>query len=307
MDSVSIVIPTLNRPQALQRAIASALAQSGPFAFEILVVDNSRDGNARDLVEAMARDAAHPVRYIAAPVPGVANARNAGVAASASRWIAFLDDDEEASTNWLGRHLETARTSGAQAVFGPVLAKAEGDRAIGPLAPYFSRRFDRLDGEDVTDLAPYLGTNNSMFEREACFAVKVPFDTSMNEIGGEDTLLLKRLADEGKRFAWSARGTVTEWVPERRLSWAYVRKRKFLSGQIRVLTHWKTRPVEWSRIAFWMSAGMIQIVLHGILVIALRPFHPVRAEKARVKLHGGLGKVLWARSRPALYGSGLVS
>lgn len=309
MGSVSIVIPTLNRPKALARALASARAQTGveDLEIEILVVDNSADGNARAGVEALAAAPGPAIRYVAAPVPGVANARNAGVAAAKGDWIAFLDDDEEAAPDWLASHVATARRTGAAAVFGPVGAEAEDDKPIGPLAPYFSRFLDLPDGTDVTGRAAYLGTNNSMFERAACLGGDQPFDASMNEIGGEDTLLLRRLVAEGKRFAWSARGIVTEWVPERRLNWAYVRKRKFLSGQIRVLTHWKARPPEWLHIAFWMAAGSIQIVLHGLAALAFAPIDPIRAEKARVKLHGGLGKLLWMRSRPALYGSGLVS
>ncbi|MCX5577646.1 glycosyltransferase family 2 protein [Kaistia terrae] len=311
MGSVSIVIPTLNRPRALRRAVESALAQTdlADLDIEILVIDNSSDGNARDLVEAIAPGANRPVRYVSAPVPGVANARNAGVNAAQGRWVAFLDDDEQACETWLSRHVETARHSGADAVFGPVTARAEDGRTIGPLAPYFSRQFDRIDGEDVTDLAPYLGTNNSMFDRVRCLQGEGgPFDTSLNETGGEDTLLLKRLAEGGKRFTWSAQASVTEWVPERRMSWAYVRKRKFLSGQIRVMVHHKLHPAQWSRIAFWMCVGMAQIVLYGIAAIALRPFSRLRAQKASVKVFGGLGKVLWMpRFRPALYGSGLVS
>ena len=308
MGSVSIVIPTLNRPKALKRAVESALAQTdlGDLDVEILVIDNSSDGNARDLVESIAPGANRPVHYVSAPVPGVANARNAGVNAAQGRWVAFLDDDEQASETWLSQHVETARKSGADAVFGPVSANAENGLKIGPLGPYFARQFNRTDGEDVTDLAPYLGTNNSLFNREICLLGDGPFDTTLNETGGEDTLLLKRLVDDGRRFAWSEHATVTEWVPERRLNWAYVRKRKFLSGQIRVLTHQKS--AEWGRIAFWMCAGMAQIVLHGIAAIAFRPFNKIRAEKASVKVCGGLGKVLWMpRFRPALYGSGLVS
>jgi succinoglycan biosynthesis protein ExoM len=309
VGSASIVIPTLNRPKALARALASARAQTGgdDLDVEILVVDNSADGNARAGVEAIATAPGHVIRYVSAPVPGVANARNAGVAAAKGRWIAFLDDDEEAAPDWLANHVATARRTGAAAVFGPVGAEAEDEKPIGPFAPYFSRWLDLPDGTDVTGRAAYLGTNNSMFERAVCLAGEEPFDTGMNEIGGEDTLLLKRLVEEGKRFAWSARGVVTEWVPERRLNWAYVRKRKFLSGQIRVLAHWKSRPVEWLRIAFWMAAGSIQVVLHGLTALVFTPIDPIRAEKARVKLHGGLGKLLWMRSRPALYGSGLVS
>src|SRR5690606_10012930 len=109
--SVSIVVPTLNRPKALARALASARAQTGveDLSVEILVIDNSPDGNARAGVEAIASAAGPAIRYIPAPVPGVANARNAGVAAATGHWVAFLDDDEEATPDWLAHHVATAR------------------------------------------------------------------------------------------------------------------------------------------------------------------------------------------------------
>lgn len=309
MDVVSIVVPTLNRPQSLRRALASARAQQGlgGATVEIVVIDNSREESARSVVDAFAQEG-WPLRYVSEPRPGVANARNAGIAAARGDWIAFLDDDEEAPSDWLARLLATARATGADAVFGPVEARAEGATPIGELAPYFSRRIDRPEGAEITDLAAYLGTNNSMFRKARCLVGATPFETSLNETGGEDSLLLKRLVLHDRRFAWAAAAGVIEWAPERRLNWAYIRKRKFLSGQIRVFVHHMLGPAHWAQIPLWMAVGLAQFVGGGLAALAFWPISRARAERAAASAFGGLGKVLWTpRFRPALYGSGLVS
>jgi len=309
MDVVSIVIPTLNRQASLQRALASACGQSGleAVALDIVVIDNSAEANARDSVAGFAAQGL-PVRYLSEPRPGVANARNAGVAAAKGRWIAFLDDDEEARPDWIAQLVAVARRTQADAVFGPVEARADGAGDIGGLAPYFSRRIARPDASDITDLAAYLGTNNSMFDRARCLGGGAPFETSLNETGGEDSLLLKRLVMQGRRFAWAAPAGVIEWTSARRLNWAYVRKRKFLSGQIRVFVHRMVGPAQWGRILMWMAVGLAQCVGGGLAALAFWPFDRARAARAAATACGGLGKVFWTpRFRPALYGSGLVS
>lgn len=310
MDLVSIIIPTLNRHASLRRALASARAQAAPDVarVEIVVVDNSAEANARALVAAASEGAGWPVLYVNEPHPGVANARNAGLNAAAGGWIAFLDDDEEAAPDWLARLFAVARATAADAVFGPVEARADESGDIGALAPYFSRSLDRADGADITDLAAYLGTNNSLFARDRCLADADPFDASLNESGGEDSLLLKRLVMQGRRFAFAAEARVVEWAPPRRLNWAYVRKRKFLSGQIRVFVHRMAGPAQWGRIALWMAVGLVQFVLGGLAALAFWPWDRERSGRASAIAFGGLGKVFWTpRFRPALYGSGLVS
>lgn len=309
METVSIVIPTLNRQKSLQRALTSIRAQTGldGATIEIIVVDNSRDASAREAVAAFGADG-WPLHYLSEPAPGVATARNAGVRAAQGRWIAFLDDDEEARPDWIGEMLCTARATGAQAVFGPVEARADESGEIGGFAPYFSRAIERPDGDDITELSAYLGTNNSMFDRALCLSDDAPFEESLNEIGGEDSLLLERLTMKGFTFAWAARAGVVEWVPPRRLDWAYVCKRKFLSGQIRVFVQRMAEPGRAWRIAFWMVVGLLQFVAAGAASVALRPFDRSRAQRASASAYGGLGKVLWTpRFRPTLYGSGLIS
>jgi succinoglycan biosynthesis protein ExoM len=308
--TVSVVIPTLNRHRALARALASVLAQDLPAdtGAEIIVVDNSPDRNAEGLVGSLLGSAPIPLRFISVPRPGVASARNAGIEAARGAWIAFIDDDETATPQWLSALLGIARRGGVDAVFGPVSARAEEDVEIGPFAAYFARGVSAADGADVTRWAAYLGTNNSMFSASVCRVPGGPFEERLNSIGGEDSLFLHRLVLDGRRFAWSARAEVTEWVPRRRLDWSYVRRRRFLSGQIRTFVHDMARPRRRLEVARWMLVGIVQAILSGTLSLVLRPFHAAASRRHLIVAWGGLGKVFWmTRFRGSMYGTGLVS
>lgn len=103
---VTVIIPTFDREAMLPRAIESALAQKG-VALEVLVAD---DGSADGTPEALERYALDPrVRTLRLPHGGVCAARNAAVAASRTRLLAFLDSDDE----WLpGKLAEQVRFLG---------------------------------------------------------------------------------------------------------------------------------------------------------------------------------------------------
>lgn len=306
----SIVVPTLNRHRALARALASAMAQEGlaAGAYEIVVVDNSPDANARAIVAGLAAQSRVAVRYVSRTRPGVATARNAGIAAARGCFVAFLDDDEEASPVWLASLLGTAERTGADAVFGPVAARAEDGREIGALGAFFTRRVAAATDADVTRLHPFLGTNNSLFSRARCLAGAAPFDERLDRTGGEDSLLLARLVRGGARFAWCDEARVTEWVPPTRTTWDYVRRRTFLSGQVRTFVHAMSDPPRHGAVALWMGIGAAQFALCGAASLLLRPLDATRAAALAARARGGLGKLLWTeRFRAGLYATGFVS
>jgi len=85
--TLSIVIPTRDRPTGVRRAVESALGQSR-HDLEVIVVD---DGSV-ERVSLPAHDRLRCVRLAASAGP--AGARNAGLRAARGRWIAFLDDDD---------------------------------------------------------------------------------------------------------------------------------------------------------------------------------------------------------------------
>lgn len=88
---VDIVIPSYNRCQVLQRAVASVLNQTEKNWKLFIVDDGSSDGTSAWL------DSLTDPRIESLKIPnsGVSVARNRGAALGRSTWIAFLDSDDE--------------------------------------------------------------------------------------------------------------------------------------------------------------------------------------------------------------------
>jgi glycosyltransferase involved in cell wall biosynthesis len=103
---VSVVIPTLDRPELVTRAVASALAQTLD-AIEVIVVVDGPDGATRTALAGIADPRLHVVEL--AERGGAPNARNAGVMAAQAPWTALLDDDDEWMPTKLGVQLELAK------------------------------------------------------------------------------------------------------------------------------------------------------------------------------------------------------
>ncbi|WP_406207196.1 glycosyltransferase [Kitasatospora sp. NBC_01560] len=96
--TVSVVICTRNRTGQLRSCLDSLLRNGYPST-EILVVDNAPRSDATEhLVATRYRDR---VRYVREPVPGLARARNRGLAAARGEVVAFADDDLIIDEHWV--------------------------------------------------------------------------------------------------------------------------------------------------------------------------------------------------------------
>lgn len=94
---ISVVIPHLNQPEALDRGLTALQNQTGLSSpYEIIVVDNG----SRQLPEEIC--ARHPnVTLLKQPVPGPGPARNLGVASAKGDILTFIDADCVAAPGWL--------------------------------------------------------------------------------------------------------------------------------------------------------------------------------------------------------------
>jgi len=108
---VSAVIPTLERPQWVVRAVKSALAQSYAPVEVIVVID----GPDEETESALKKITDVRLRVIPlAKHAGGAESRNIGVRAASGEWIAFLDDDDEWLVQKLERQMQAALQSWAK-------------------------------------------------------------------------------------------------------------------------------------------------------------------------------------------------
>ena len=90
---LSLVVSTRDRGEQLAACLDAVAGIRTAHHWELVVVDNgSRDGTS-ELLRDFARAAPMPVTLVHEPRPGLARARNAGVAAAGAPLLAFTDDD----------------------------------------------------------------------------------------------------------------------------------------------------------------------------------------------------------------------
>lgn len=101
---VSVIIPTFNRADVVQNAIASVLRQTYS-SLELIVVDDASTDNTEAVVR---RISDTRVRYVRLPTnTRGAEARNAGLDVAKGDYVAFLDSDDVWSPYKLERQLDS--------------------------------------------------------------------------------------------------------------------------------------------------------------------------------------------------------
>lgn len=118
---VTVVMPVRNRAALLPRALRSIAAQSLPVREVIVVDDGSSDGSGE-----VARR--HGARVITLSTGGGSGpARNAGIHAAETEWIAFLDSDDE----WLPHHVAKLASYAQGHVLVTSPARSSSGRILG--------------------------------------------------------------------------------------------------------------------------------------------------------------------------------
>ena len=144
---ISVITPTRNRAEILERCVDSVLAQAHT-TFELLVVDDGSEDETPDL---LARCTDPRVRPFRTEHVGVSAARNHGLERATGSVVAYLDDDNIMDPLWL---MAVARAYD-QRPETPILYGARLDdwNATGRLPVLRLERFDRkrLEMENIAD------------------------------------------------------------------------------------------------------------------------------------------------------------
>ena len=303
---VSVIIPTFRRPEGLEKAIASVMAQGFAIenTIEIIVCDNSPEGSARASIDALlSRHKDLPLSYLHEPKTGVANARNRALRAHSGTFIAFLDDDEAAPMDWLESLMKTQARFDADVVFGPVKARLDIDR--GQLNPYFIKFFSRTGQELDCVLPTYYGCGNSLIRATLIENWTDPFETCRNESGGEDDAFFHTLSDRGALMVWAAEAPVFEDVTAQRARLGYTLVRAYVYGQGPAKTALRKIPPDYICAAYWMGQGLVQALVMGLASLFLFGLRPAQGAEALDKASRGLGKFFWFY-RIGLYGQAML-
>jgi glycosyltransferase involved in cell wall biosynthesis len=205
---VSVVIPTFNRPHLVVRAVRSALMQTLPV-IEVIVVMDGPDEATLKVLQTI-RDPRLQARTLSQH-GGAPDTRNAGVAEARSRWIAFLDDDDE----WLPQKLELQLKTAQQSqhlypiITCRLVARTESEQFVWPRSVLknneaLSEYFFCLKGLR----APFFG--EGLIQTSTIFTTKellqrLPFTSGLSRNQDTEWLLRASLLE----------GVSAEFVPER--------------------------------------------------------------------------------------------
>jgi GT2 family glycosyltransferase len=194
--AASVVVPTSNRADYLEVALASVAAQDADFDYEVLVIDDGSDDRTAAVIEAAG---VRSLRNEEARGPNAA--RNSGAELAAADLIVLIDDDVYAPPGWLQAMVDgAARHPEAGAFGGPIRARLEGPapRGCGRERPPITS----LDlGPADTDTELVWSANMAL--RRSAFETVGPFDERFST-GGDEEDWLRRFRAGGGRVIYLA-------------------------------------------------------------------------------------------------------
>ncbi len=186
---ISVVIPVYNGAKTIAQTVECLFRQTLK-PDEIIIVD---DGSTDKTQEALSKFDRR-IRLLTQPNGGPASARNRGVKAAASRFVAFTDSDCQPDQDWLlnlSRGFDNDRVAG---VGGAVRSAVRG------LTGEYADAVRLLDPQpDETGEIPYLITANACFRRAALIEAGL-FNECFRKPGGEEPDLCLRIKKLGYEF-----------------------------------------------------------------------------------------------------------
>ena len=231
--ALDICVCTFRRA-SLEATLRSLLDQALPDGLRvgIVVIDNDDTPSAEALVTRMATGAPLPIRYLHRPGRNISLARNAALEASAAPLLAFLDDDETASPNWIAALMTRRAETQAEVILGPVAAIYPAD------APGWMVRAD-IHATRPVWVKDEIRTGyscNVLIDRTDPGIAAARFDPALGRTGGEDSFFFRALTVAGARIAFAPEARVTEPVAPERLTLRWLARRRLRMGQTHALS-----------------------------------------------------------------------
>jgi len=229
--SISICICTFRRPHIVNTLLSVLQLNIEPqWDIGVIVADNDDTDSARQSVLDIANKTNSnqiSINYIHAPARNISIARNACLDSATTPLIAFIDDDELVTNNWLNAILEKLGSSNADAVLGPVKA------IYSPACKEWLRKGNFhstypmcVDNEIITGYSC-----NVLIKRELPALKEIRFREDLGKSGGEDTVYFSDFHKAGGTIVFTPDAIVTEMVTKEREKFSWLLKRRFRSGQ----------------------------------------------------------------------------
>jgi glycosyltransferase involved in cell wall biosynthesis len=241
---VSVIVPTYNRAELLERAINCSLGQKGEISVEVLVVDDCSSDSTADVVTAYDDPR---VRYLRHETnQGGAAARNTGILSARGRYIAFLDSDDEWDPDKLTLQIDAlAHSSSPSATVCHTQVRTRRQRST-EIAPKKGKAKEQNIADYLFLAGGHMQTSSILLD--AALAKRTLFDGSLRKHQDYDFCL--RLEEQGAHFLLLERPLVT-WHHDARAD--RITNTHGLEASAHFLETRRTRLGPHAAEAFWLS------------------------------------------------------
>jgi len=233
MDKEILVvgIATYKRPKMLKEALESLRLQRVPerVTVNLVVADNQENSDAQHIMKSFQKDFPFEVQYVCVRERGIVQVRNRILhiaLALNARYLAFIDDDEIASQDWLLELLKCQTKYNAHAVEGKVIYKLPKECPNWIVRGKFFGNMSKLTGSRLK----YACTNNVLIDLNFIRKYGGEFDIRLNHSGGSDTHFFDELRRKGGLIVRCEEATTLETVPVSKVNEKWILQRAFKSG-----------------------------------------------------------------------------
>lgn len=276
--NISVAICTYNRADLLPDALESLCQQDlGPEQFEILVVDNASKDHTANVVKSLQdKHPEHHILYDYEAKQGLGIARNSALKTAEGKFIAYLDDDARADSDWLSTALRHFKNKNPPICLGGMIKPFyTSEKPSWFLDQYETRTWGT--GERRLGKGESLSGSNMIWQKAALQAIGgfgEEFGVKGNKLSvGEETVAFRHLwhAYVNPYILYDPDLVVYHWVPPTKMKVSYYLKRAFVTGQ--AAADMDRKPGIWWRLRTLFRSGGAIIWRIASAIIHLPRYH----------------------------------
>ncbi len=242
---ITVVICTYNRRSYLKKAMDSIINQAfNPKLYELIIVDNNSTDGTKEFVLNNYSYSRVKVRYLNEPNQGLSHCRNTGLRNAKFEYIAYIDDDGIAYSDWLenmakgikGQNEKFAGITGAIFPIWEIPRPRWLLHNFDTMYSIYSHRDKRTVIRQGVKVDVFGG--NMVWKRSLLIEFG-GFNKNLGReknklISGEESLTAERMIDKGYEFIYDPKMRIKHHIHKSRINIMWLIKRSFWGGYTRI-------------------------------------------------------------------------
>ena len=228
---IAVCVGTHNRPDSLANTLQSLIKLEVPNDTDIsvIVIDNNRVETSEQVVLGLKQRSKFNLLYIHEEEIGIVHMRNRALTEAShigATHLAFIDDDEIASTHWIKELYDALIRYEAQVVQGTT------ERVLPEGTPNWLIKSNilQLKRHSTGQIRTSAGTRNVLFDLRFINQHNLRFNPVFNFMGSSDSFFFHQAYLKGAKIVWVDEARVKEILPQNRVDVGWIIQRSFRMG-----------------------------------------------------------------------------